>query len=187
MAQVQRGVDLVEDVHGCRFELQQRHDEGEGDQRALTARELRQRRLPDLAQAHFDFEAVGDAFVFGRVQFREGAREEFGEDGAEGGVHDRVRFPQRFFLVFVQALDRLFDLAFVADHGLHHALERRFFLLDAVDHVHHFGVDLFLQAGEAFGERPQHRFGLGDVEGRESVRRVGSAEEVSFRRDPVVR
>lgn len=33
---VERGVDLVEYVHGRRLELEQRHDEGEGDEGAGT-------------------------------------------------------------------------------------------------------------------------------------------------------
>jgi hypothetical protein len=33
--QIERGVDFVEDVHGCRFELEEGHDEGEGDERPV--------------------------------------------------------------------------------------------------------------------------------------------------------
>lgn len=52
---VERGVDFVEDVHGCWFELEERHDEGEGNERALAAGEFGEGLFPDFAQTDLFF------------------------------------------------------------------------------------------------------------------------------------
>jgi hypothetical protein len=46
---IEGGVDFVEDVHGCGLELQESHDEREGDKGALTSRELGEGLFPDFA------------------------------------------------------------------------------------------------------------------------------------------
>lgn len=74
MRQIQRGIDLIENVHWRRFELQERHDQGQSDQGSvqqrsaartqenwagecipLSSTQLRQTLLPDLTQRHLDF------------------------------------------------------------------------------------------------------------------------------------
>lgn len=47
--EIERRVDFVEDVHGCGFELEERHDEGEGDEGALAAGEFGEGLFPDFA------------------------------------------------------------------------------------------------------------------------------------------
>jgi hypothetical protein len=39
MREVKRRVNLVEDIHGCRFELEEGHDEGEGNEGATLPTE----------------------------------------------------------------------------------------------------------------------------------------------------
>jgi hypothetical protein len=46
--EIEGGVDFVEDVHGCGFELEEGHDEGEGDEGALASGELREGLFPDF-------------------------------------------------------------------------------------------------------------------------------------------
>lgn len=115
---VERGVDLVEDVHGraaerqghqhqlleevkedadARLEAQERHDEREGDERALAARQLGQARLPHGAEPDLDLEALRDLLAVKRLQLAEVAGEELGEDvaklaaGEEELVSDEAR------------------------------------------------------------------------------------------------
>ena len=115
----------------------------------MTAGEFVERLFPDFTQADFDLEAVRNLFAFGRVEFGEAAGQEFCEDLAEIAVYLGPCLVKRFFLVFVEGDNGLLDLSFVPDHGLHHVLQRRLLLLDTVDHVHNFGVDLLLHALEA--------------------------------------
>lgn len=153
----------------------------------LPPAQLRQALLPHLAETHFDFEAVGYLLAVGRVELREAAtRKQVCEDLAEVAVDLLPRFPEGLLLVLVERLDRLFDLALVAHDRLHHLLERGFLLLDAVDHVHDFGVDLFLHALEALGQVLEAGFAFGDVLAVEVVGRVGAAEAVLFVVYPLV-
>ncbi len=54
MREVERGVDLVEDVHRRGLELQQRHDQRERDERPLATAQLRQALLPYATELYFD-------------------------------------------------------------------------------------------------------------------------------------
>ena len=52
--EVERGVDLVEDVHRRRLELQQRHDQRERNQRPLPPAQLCQTLLPYTPELYLD-------------------------------------------------------------------------------------------------------------------------------------
>lgn len=104
--EIERRVDLVEDVHGRGLELQERHDQGERDERSalgvgmsakrsregywwekgsipLTTAQLGEALLPHGTEAHFDFQAFSKVLPLRRLQFREISREQLGEDGTE--------------------------------------------------------------------------------------------------------
>lgn len=49
MRKIEGGVDFVEDIHGCWLELQESHDEGDGDEGALATGELGEGLFPDFA------------------------------------------------------------------------------------------------------------------------------------------
>ena len=81
--QVQRSVDLVQDVERGRLEEQQGQDEGQSNQRPLAAAQLRQRLLPLTAEGDANLETIEDVFSFGRSQLGVGSGQEGGKDGAE--------------------------------------------------------------------------------------------------------
>ena len=101
MAQIQRRIDLIQDIHGRGFELQESEDQGESDEGALATGKFGEGLLPDFAQGDFDLEAVGDGFVFWGVEFGKTAWEQVGEDVAEIVVDFCPGFVEGFFFVFV--------------------------------------------------------------------------------------
>jgi len=162
MRQIQRRIYFIQNIHGRRLELQ-RHDQTQCDQGPLSARELSQALLPDLAQLDFDFEAIRDLFTLERIELSEGAGEEEIEDAAKVSIHFGPGLVQGFLLVFVEAGNCLLDLLLVADHGAHHVLKGDFLLLHAVNHVHDFGVDVALLTLEALRQGLEAGFAFGHV------------------------
>mmetsp|Transcript_761 Transcript_761/g.2465 ORF Transcript_761/g.2465 Transcript_761/m.2465 type:complete len:274 (+) Transcript_761:1157-1978(+) len=73
VGQVQRGIDLVQDVHGCRFEEKHGQHEGEGNERPLSAAELRQRVFPNCSKSHADLQSLHHRLSFWWLQLRCGA------------------------------------------------------------------------------------------------------------------
>ena len=49
---IQRSINLVQNVDGGGFEHEQRQDEGQGQQGSLTTGEFRKRLLPDAIESH---------------------------------------------------------------------------------------------------------------------------------------
>ena len=103
--QVQRSVDLIENVHGRRLEQQHGEDEREREQRALTAREVRQRLLPDAVEGNFDLETVEHSAALGRRELGRNAGQERLEDGAKVPVDLLPRAAQRLVLLIVELGD----------------------------------------------------------------------------------
>ena len=61
MRQVERRVDLVQDVERRRLEQQQRQNQRQRHQRALTAAQFLQRFLPHVTESYLDLQAIQDA------------------------------------------------------------------------------------------------------------------------------
>lgn len=103
----------------------------------------------------FDFKSFIDGFTLRRIQLRETPREQFLKDLSKVAIDFRPRLKQGFLLILIERDDRLLDLLLIPNNRLHHILQRNLFLLHAVDHVHHLGVDLLLHALEALGQVAQ--------------------------------
>jgi len=50
VGEIEGSIDFIEDVHGGGFELEQCHDEGEGDEGALASGKLGKGLFPDFAE-----------------------------------------------------------------------------------------------------------------------------------------
>ena len=81
--EVERSVDLVEDVHRRGLELQQRHDQRERDQRPLASAQLRQTLLPHAPQLHLDLQPVHQVLPVRRLQLGEVPRQQLRKDPAK--------------------------------------------------------------------------------------------------------
>jgi len=66
---IESGVDFVQNVHWCRFELEQRHNQREGDERSLPTAEFRQALLPDCTKLNLDLEPSCDVAALRILQF----------------------------------------------------------------------------------------------------------------------
>ena len=115
----------------------------------LSTTQLSQTLLPHLTQRHLDFQTVGDVFALRGIQLRKAAGQKFREDLSKVGVDLNPGLVKSLLLVLVQVDDGFFDLALITNHRLHHVLQRRFLLLNAVNHVHDLGVDLVLHPLES--------------------------------------
>lgn len=69
MRKIESGVDFVQNVHWCRFELEQRHDQRKGDERSLSAAEFRQTLLPDCTKLNLDLEPSCNVAALCILQF----------------------------------------------------------------------------------------------------------------------
>ena len=80
MGEIERGVDFVQNVHWSRFELEQRHNQREGDERSLSAAELCQALLPDGTKLNLDLEPSCDVAALRILQFGTIPRQQVPED-----------------------------------------------------------------------------------------------------------
>jgi hypothetical protein len=69
MREVESSVDFVQNIHWSRLELEQRHDQREGDERSLSTAEFRQALLPDGAQLNLDLKPSRDIAPLRILQF----------------------------------------------------------------------------------------------------------------------
>ena len=83
MREIESGVDFVQNVHWSRFELEQGHDQRKGDERSLSAAELRQTLLPDSAKLNLDLEPSCDVAALCILQFGTIAGEQVPENFTE--------------------------------------------------------------------------------------------------------
>lgn len=186
MREIQRGVDLIQDIHRRWLELEEGEDEGKSDERTLTTAQLGQTLLPHLPQADFDLQPIADLLALRWIEFGKASGQQVGKDGSKVAVDFGPRLVQSLLLVLVQAGNRLLDFPLVADDGLHHVLEGDLLLLDAVNHVHDFRVDLLLHALEAFRDVPQGRLALADILTAKVVRRLRPTKALLFVGDPLM-
>ncbi|EYE97566.1 uncharacterized protein EURHEDRAFT_299314 [Aspergillus ruber CBS 135680] len=202
--QIKRSIDFIQNVHRCGFELQQSHDQREGDQGPsdslavhsserrdggnipLTTTQLSQTLLPHLTQTDFNFQTIGDILALRRIQLRKTAGQKLREDLTKVGIDLNPGLVKSLLLVFIQVNDCLFDLALVADHGLHHVLQSSFLLLNAVNHVHDLRVDLLLHPLETFGNVAQRRLAFRNVLVLEVINSIGASEIVLFVSNPLM-
>lgn len=142
----------------------------------LASTQLCQALLPYFAQANLDFQPIGNLLALWRIQFRKASRKEIRKDLPKVAVDFSPSLAQRFFLVFIQASNRLLNLSLVSNDGLHHILERSFFLLHTINHVHDLRVDFFLHTLEALGQIPQRRFTFSNILAFEVIGSIGTAK-----------
>ncbi|KAI3480486.1 hypothetical protein L1887_57332 [Cichorium endivia] len=185
VAQVERRIDLVQDVHRRRLELQQTHDEAERNQTPLPARQLGQTLLPHGAQTHLDLESLRQLLPLRRLQLGRIARQQLAKDRPKIGVDLGPGVVQRIALVAVQLGDRVFDLALVLEHGGEHGLERRLLLLDTLDHREHLGIHLLAHPLLRLLELLAPLAHVGHVVLAKVVHRARLPEEALFGRDPL--
>ena len=69
MREIESRVNFVQNVHRSWFELEQRHNQREGDKRPLSTAEFRQALLPDSAKLNLDLEPSCDVAAFCILQF----------------------------------------------------------------------------------------------------------------------
>lgn len=105
--QVQRRIDLVQDVERCRLEQQQRQDEWERYEWPLTSTQLGQRVFPLTTEGNLDLETVEDIFSFWRSQFCRRSWQKTGENGSEVFVDFVPSGPKLDLLLLVQLFDDL--------------------------------------------------------------------------------
>lgn len=81
---VQRRVNLVQNVEGCGLELEHGQDQRQSDQRALAPGQFGQRVLVLAVERNFDLQTAQTVLaVRGRDQFRGGTGQKGGVDGAK--------------------------------------------------------------------------------------------------------
>mmetsp|Transcript_56421 Transcript_56421/g.175010 ORF Transcript_56421/g.175010 Transcript_56421/m.175010 type:complete len:389 (+) Transcript_56421:163-1329(+) len=145
MAQVQGRVDLVKDVHRRRLEEQEREHQGEGQQGALAAGELRQRALPDAVEGNLDLQALCGVHALGRLQLGVGVGQEGAEDRVEVLVHLDPRTTQGLGLLLVQVADDVLDLALVVEDDVALLEQVLVLLLRLLEHGHCLFVDVLAE------------------------------------------
>jgi len=64
MGEIESGIDFVQNVHWSGFELEQGHNQGEGDEGSLSAAEFCQALLPDGTNLNLDLEPSCDVAAF---------------------------------------------------------------------------------------------------------------------------
>ena len=152
----------------------------------LSTTQLSQTLLPHLTQRHLDFQTIGDVFALRGIQLRKAAGQKFREDLSKVGVDLDPGLVKSLLLVLVQVDYGLFDLALITNDRLHHVLQRRLLLLNAVNHVHDLGVDLVLHSLESLGHVAQRRFALRDVLVLEVIGSIRTPKIIFFVRNPLM-
>lgn len=80
MREIESGIDFVQNIHWSGLELEQRHNQREGDERSLSTAEFRQALLPDGTQLDLDLEPSCDVAMLRILQFGTIARQEVAKD-----------------------------------------------------------------------------------------------------------
>eukprot|EP00162_Nutomonas_longa_P014894 comp22126_c0_seq1/m.51648 comp22126_c0_seq1/g.51648 ORF comp22126_c0_seq1/g.51648 comp22126_c0_seq1/m.51648 type:complete len:670 (+) comp22126_c0_seq1:539-2548(+) len=141
VAQIERSINLVQNVHGRRLEEQERQNERQRAQRLLPSTELREPILPLAAKRNLDLKPIKDGLALWRIELRHRARKQRRIDRAKVLVHLLPRRLQRLLLLGLKLVNHRSDLRLVAlnDALLGHQI--LVLLLSLLKHAHHLFVD----------------------------------------------
>mmetsp|Transcript_1380 Transcript_1380/g.3744 ORF Transcript_1380/g.3744 Transcript_1380/m.3744 type:complete len:772 (+) Transcript_1380:457-2772(+) len=184
VAQVQCGVDLIQNVHRRRLEEQQGEDQGERKQGALPTAELGQRLLPDAVECHLDLQALGRVHPLGGLELGAGVRQEGAEDGVEVLVDLHPRAPQGLGLLLVEVPNHPLNLALVVEDDVSLLQEVLVLLLGLLEHRHRLLVDVLAQGLLLAGQVVEPRLVVRVAVALEVKVCAGLAEEVLLLLNP---
>ena len=181
---VEGGIDLVEDVEGRGLVEQQREDERESDERALTAAQLGERLLPDLTEADLELDTVQQRHGVRVLELGDGARQQRLEYVAKVLVDGLVGLDEHLGLDLLEVVDGALEGGAIIEHDELLLVELVVLLLLLGKHAHGAHVHLLGQLVLARLDLVEAMLDLFDVLAPEVVDAVVLAEELALLADP---